>query len=105
MSDSDINNLNSNDDAAEQLAAIAAAKRMAIDEILKEKRLAIAEIRAEMDVAIDEILCEAENTDEGLIVNDMAEAVKRKRKQGKRDSDRRARDADYDSHEQKHREA
>ena len=104
MSDPDINNLNSKDAAGKQIEAIVAAKKMAIDEILKEKRIAIADIRAEMDLAIDEILCESDNSEEGLIVNDMAEAVKRKRKKGKRDSDRRVRDTDYDSHEKKHRE-
>ncbi|MBO7927515.1 hypothetical protein J5X91_14800 [Pseudoalteromonas sp. K222D] len=78
MSDPDINNLNSKDAAGKQIEAIVAAKKMAIDEILKEKRTAIAEIRAEMDLAIDEILCESDNPEEGLKVNDMAEAVKRK---------------------------
>jgi len=105
MSDTDINNLNCKDDpACNSIEEILKEKNIAIKEILKEKRIAIEEIRAEMDLAIDEILLESEDSNEGQVVNGMAEAVKKQRKKGRRDCDRRARDADYDSHERRHSE-
>ncbi|SEL43769.1 hypothetical protein SAMN05216262_1112 [Colwellia chukchiensis] len=103
MSDADINNLSRKDDIlSDAIAEITKAKKMAIAEILKEKRMAIADIRAEEDLAIEELHIEADDTTDSQAASDMAEAVKKQRKKGLREGDRRTRDAHYKVHEKKH---